>query len=60
MATSKYGNMTPFLRHFHVVFDVASCLLKLPNDDVGGGNEGEGNSSRVVEVMMVVQRWCCW
>ena len=30
MATSMYGNMTPFLRHFHVAFDVASCLLKLP------------------------------
>ena len=24
-------NMTPFLRHFHVAFDVTSCLLKLPN-----------------------------
>ncbi len=31
VATSMYGNMTPFLRHFHVAFDVASCLLKLPN-----------------------------
>ena len=27
MATSIYGNMTPYPRHFHVVFDVASCLL---------------------------------
>ena len=31
VATSMYGNMTPFLRHFHVAFDVTSCLLKLPN-----------------------------
>ena len=29
MATSIYGNMTPHSRHFHVVFDVASCLLNL-------------------------------
>ena len=27
MATSIYGNMTPYPRHFHVFFDVASCLL---------------------------------
>ena len=26
-----YGNMTPHPRHFHVVFDVASCLLNLSN-----------------------------
>ena len=27
MATSIYANMTPYPRHFYVVFDVASCLL---------------------------------
>ena len=31
VATSIYGNMTPYLRHFHVVSDVASCLLSLSN-----------------------------
>ena len=25
---------TPFLRHFHVVFDVASCLLNLSNNNL--------------------------
>ena len=29
VATSISGNMTPYPRHFHVVFDVASCLLNL-------------------------------
>ena len=32
VATSIYGNMTLFPRHFHVVFDVASCLLNLSNN----------------------------
>ena len=28
-ATSIYVTITPYLCHFHVVFDVASCLLNL-------------------------------
>jgi hypothetical protein len=31
VVTSIDGHITPFLRHFHVVFDVASSLLNLAN-----------------------------
>ena len=39
MATSMYGNMTPFIRHFHVLFDVALCLLKLSNVELCSCNQ---------------------
>ena len=32
MVNAIYGNMTPFLRHFHDVLDVTSCLLNYSND----------------------------
>ena len=32
VATFIYGNMTPFPRHSHVLFDVAWCLLNLSNN----------------------------
>ena len=35
MGTSIYGHITPFLRHFHVFFDVASSLLNLSIDTTG-------------------------
>ena len=42
-----YGLATPFPRHFHVVFDVASCLLNLSNDE-SKQNSQESTTSTTV------------